>query len=386
MVMCILNNVSEVSVSKKRPIWQVPSHQLCTLIGICIDIPYIRKLRKRFPSITADIQGDTDYELHAFCVNACLDKNLLSMRLNKHLNRSHQTIVSALRQQKTDQAIESFWRSTDLTDERQIAGFCWAILTSQYASAEIKDKLYGEIHMLSHISGQALRTEQKKLSIENDQLMLEHSKHARALLRHQARYENQQEITKSLEDQIIELKQKLLVKDNSTDNLSTGKSTELLKNHEKTIWSQHSHMVQLQIKLELQEKKYKALKVSKLDHTKIEIKTDDSEPSVIPFSSDLCGKSILYVGGFSRHKDRFKPLIESINGEFLYHDGGIQQSTHLLNMMVKKADAVFCPIDCISHGAVGRIKTLTKTECKDCIFLRSPSLTSFKKEVMQYAS
>jgi hypothetical protein len=29
---------------------------------------------------------------------------------------------------------------------------------------------------------------------------------------------------------------------------------------------------------------------------------------------------------------------------------------------------------------------LTKTECKDCIFLRSPSLTSFKKEVMQYAS
>jgi hypothetical protein len=384
--MCIPNNVSNVSVLKKLPIWQVPSHQLCTLIGICIDVPYIRKLRKRFPTITADIQGDTDYELHAFCVNACLDKNLLSMRLNKHLNRSYQTFVSALRQQKTDQAIELFWRSTDLTDERQIAGFCWAILTSQYVSTEIKDKLYGEIHMLSHVTGQVLRTEQKKLAIENDRLLLEQPKQARAILRQQARYENQQEITKSLENQIIDLKQKLLVKDNSTNDQSNGKSSELLKNYEKTIWSQHSQMVQLQIKLERQEQKYKALKASQLNNTKLEIKTNDSNPSIIPFSSDLCGKSILYVGGFSRHKDRFKQLIESINGQFLYHDGGMQQSTHLLNMMVKKADAVFCPIDCISHGAVGRIKSLTKTECKDCIFLRSPSLTSFKKEVMQYAS
>jgi len=385
-MMCIPDNISNLSVSKKLSIWQVPSHQLCTLIGMCIDVPYIRKLRKRFPTITADIQGDTDYELHAFCVNACLDKNLLSMRLNKHLNRSYQTFVIALRQHKTDQAIESFWRSTDLTDERQIAGFCWAILTSQYVCTEIKNKLYGEIHMLSHATGQVLRIEQKKLAIENERLLVEQPKQARALLRHQTRYENQQEINKSLENQIITLKQKLSEKDNTPINSSDRKLNELLKNYEKTIWSQHAQIVQLQIKLEHQEEEYKALKANHANSPKLVNETDDSSTSVIPFSSDLCGKSILYVGGFSRHKDRFKQLIESINGQFLYHDGGMEQSTHLLNMMVKKADAVFCPIDCISHGAVGRIKSLTKTECKDCIFLRSPSLTSFKKEVMQYAS
>jgi hypothetical protein len=384
--MCITNNVSNLCVSKKLAIWNVPSHQLCTLIGYCIDAPYIRKLRKRFPTITADIQGETDYELHAFCVNACLDKNLLSTHLNKYLNRSYQTIVSALRQHKTDEAVEAFWRSTDLNDDRQIAGFCWALLTSQYASPMIKQKLYGEIHMLSHISGQALRIEQKKLTIENCRLLQEQPKQARALLRQQARYENQQEITKSLENQIIDLKQKLLVKNGKTSDLSDSQANELFKNYEKTIWSQHSQMVKLQVKLKLQEQQYDELKASQLNNTKLEINTTNSDTKVIPFNSDLCGKSILYVGGFSRHKDRFKQLIESINGQFLYHDGGMQQSTQLLNMMVKKADAVFCPIDCISHGAVGRIKSLTKTECKDCIFLRSPSLTSFKKEVMQYAS
>ncbi|MFT5598150.1 MAG: hypothetical protein ACI823_001228 [Chitinophagales bacterium] len=384
--MCITNNVSNACVSKKLAIWNVPSYQLCTLIGYCIDVSYIRKLRKRFPTITADIQGETDYELHAFCVNACLDKNLLSTHLNKYLKRSYQTSVSALRQHKTDEAVEAFWRSIDLNDDHLIAGFCWALLTSQYASPTIKQKLYGEIHMLSHISGQGLRTEQKKLTIENCRLLQEQPKQARALLRQQARYENQQEITKSLENKIIDLKQRLLVKDEKTSDLSDSQANELFKNYEKTIWSQHLQMVKLQEKLKLQEHQYDELKASQLNNTKLEINTTNSGTKVIPFNSDLCGKSILYVGGFSRHKDRFKQLIESINGQFLYHDGGMQQSNHLLNMMVKKADAVFCPIDCISHGAVGRIKSLTKTECKDCIFLRSPSLTSFKKEVMQYAS
>ncbi len=141
--MCITDNVIDVCVSKKLAIWDVPSHQLCTLIGYCIDVPYIRKIRKKFPTITADLQGETDYELHAFCVNACLDKNLLSTHLNKYLKRSYQANVSALRQHKSDEAVEAFWRSTDLNDDRQIAGFCWALLTSQYASAAIKQKLYG---------------------------------------------------------------------------------------------------------------------------------------------------------------------------------------------------------------------------------------------------
>jgi hypothetical protein len=385
-MMCITNDVSKECVSKKLAIWHVPSHQLCTLIGFCIDVPYIRKLRKRFPTITANFEGETDYELHAFCVNACLDKNILSMHLNKYLKRSYQTIVSALRQQRTDEAVEAFWRSADLNDDRQIAGFCWAILTSQYVSPRTKEKLYGEMHMLSHSSGQLLRNEQKKMSIENVQLLLEQPKHARALLRQQARYDNQKEITKALKNQIVNLKQQLLVKSSKTSALSESETNELLKNYEKTIWSQHSQMVQLQTKLTLQEEQYDELKASQANNTELEIDAEDSNTEVIPSDSDLCGKSILYVGGFSRHKNRFKQLIESINGQFLYHDGGMQQSNQLLNTMVKKADAVFCPIDCISHNAVGRIKSLTKIACKDCIFLRSPSLTSFKKEVMQYAS
>lgn len=388
--MCIHNHDGKESVSRKLAIWDVPCHQLCTLVGTCIDVPTIRKLRKRFLAITTNTRVETDYELHAFCVAACREKNPLSVYLNKYLNRNYQTIVSTLRSQKTDKAVEDLWRSTDLTDDRQVAGFCWAILTSQHASAEMKDRLYGEMHMLSHISGQVLRKEQQKLAIENERLLLEQQKQSRALLRQQTRYENQKKITESLESQVIALNRRLSEQCSKADELSgshaVDQASELLKNYEKTMWSQHSKMMRLQEKLKHQEQQYEILKASQLNIIKPEKITTEGNASIGEVNSDLCGKSILYVGGFSRHRDRFKQLIESINGQFLYHDGGMQQSNQLLNMMVQKADVVFCPIDCISHGAVGRIKSLAKTKCKDCIFLRSPSLTSFKKEVMQYAS
>jgi hypothetical protein len=392
--MCIQNDVSKTNVSRKLAIWDVPSHQLCTLVGACIDVSHIRKLRKRFPTITTCTRVETDYELHAFCVNACRDKNPLSIYLNKYLNRYYQTIVNVLRLQKTDEAVDALWRVTDLTDDRQIAGFCWAILISQYVSDKTKDRIYGEIHMLSHISGQVLRKEQKKLAIEYERLLLEQQKTTRTLLRKNTRCERQRKIIESFEIQVIELNRQSSEKRREADDLlnkqivseSDSQKNELLKDFEKTIWSQHSRMLKLQEKLKHQEQENEALKANQLNIIKSDNDMTDSSAKINAVNSDLCGKSILYVGGFSRHRDRFKQLIESINGQFLYHDGGMQQSNQLLNVMVQKADAVFCPIDCISHSAVWRIKSLAKTECKDCIFLRSPSLTSFKKEVLQYAS
>ena len=91
------------------------------------------------------------------------------------------------------------------------------------------------------------------------------------------------------------------------------------------------------------------------------------------------------VGGFARLRNKFQKMTEKINACFLYHDGCVQQSVTQLDDLVKRADAIFCPIDCISHGAVDRIKTVSRNELKDCVFLRSASLSSFKDRIVQYA-
>jgi hypothetical protein len=92
------------------------------------------------------------------------------------------------------------------------------------------------------------------------------------------------------------------------------------------------------------------------------------------------------VGGRSRSKPHFRHLVERLNGQYLYHDGGLEDAWQRLQALLQKADAVFCPIECISHGAVASIKRWCKREAKPVIMLRSDSFASFSREIYQVAS
>ena len=59
------------------------------------------------------------------------------------------------------------------------------------------------------------------------------------------------------------------------------------------------------------------------------------------------------------------------------HDGGLEDSTSLLPGMISTADAVYFPVDCISHRAALRVKELCRESGKPFVPLRSASLASF---------
>ena len=49
-------------------------------------------------------------------------------------------------------------------------------------------------------------------------------------------------------------------------------------------------------------------------------------------------------------------LIETLGGSFLHHDGGQMQNISLLAGLVRRADCVFFPVDCVSHQAMFAVK------------------------------
>lgn len=100
---------------------------------------------------------------------------------------------------------------------------------------------------------------------------------------------------------------------------------------------------------------------------------------------DLCGRTVLYVGGLQKMVPHYRQLVESSGGNFIHHDGGKEVARNLLPKMLSTADAVLCPIDCISHDACNCAKKICKRYQKPFVLMRSASLSSLAKGLSDIA-
>ena len=92
---------------------------------------------------------------------------------------------------------------------------------------------------------------------------------------------------------------------------------------------------------------------------------------------DLGSRRIAYVGGRAGLIGHSRGLVPRANGVLIHHDGGVDDSTGRLGGVLDQADAVLCPVDCVSHRACLRAKQFCKRAAKRCAPLRSAGLSSF---------
>lgn len=94
-------------------------------------------------------------------------------------------------------------------------------------------------------------------------------------------------------------------------------------------------------------------------------------------NNSLDGKCVLLLGGMPSQCKHFRAFVESNNGDFLHHDGGVESSYSQIDNLVRQADAVFCPVEQVSHSAMNRAKKLCKKSETPLVFLPKSSLSAF---------
>jgi hypothetical protein len=97
----------------------------------------------------------------------------------------------------------------------------------------------------------------------------------------------------------------------------------------------------------------------------------------------LTGKRILYVGGRCSLVSHYKVLAERFGCKLLHHDGGREQSAHRLWELLGTADAVVCPVDCVSHEACSLVKQACKGCLKPLVLARSSGLSSLARSLAE---
>jgi hypothetical protein len=101
----------------------------------------------------------------------------------------------------------------------------------------------------------------------------------------------------------------------------------------------------------------------------------ESQAGAAPITLD--GLTVLYVGGRPAQMPHIRQAAAERGGKLLHHDGGIEDNDLVLAGMVSRADIIFFPVDCVSHGAVGTVKRTCRSEGKRYVPLRSAAVTSF---------
>lgn len=395
---------------RRKKLWQLDAHFHCSVIGTCVSLHELRRICQKI-NIRIDVNV-SDYELHRGFVSLAHEPCDTTRRLHKHLDRKYKRDIDNIAKIRSLDAFRDRWQAAMKTGH--IAGPYWALVTHPLAPNELLQQIYGDVHMLSHLSGASVRVDMQKLSRlqqRNSDLekQLGETKaiHHKQLTKHRQTQLTlntqlaQAKITQSaLEKAHLELdslqKDPLVKRLQAQLDTLLGELTEAKKRAHRgetmvakwRQWSERSQNYNHELKTQLAEvcQERDALEkiLDRLYHADVTEACPARQNNTCP-NADLCGRCILYVGGRYSQYSQFRTLVERQNGRFLHHDGGREDSRQRLGTILSQADAVLCPLDCVSHDAVNRVKRFCETYAKPLVLLPRASLSAFARGLEQVA-
>jgi hypothetical protein len=98
------------------------------------------------------------------------------------------------------------------------------------------------------------------------------------------------------------------------------------------------------------------------------------------------GRCVLCIGGRVALVSQYRALAERLGIRLVHHDGGQEEALSRLPDMIKGADAVICPTDCVSHAAYYQAKRHCKLTGKPCLLFKGAGISSFALALTQFSA
>ena len=369
------------SLSRKK-IWELEKTWLCSIIGTCLSMHEARKIGRKFGAKCSD-PTQIDAVVHSMLVRDCAEKNQISIHVNKILEKKFEGAIRTFQKQKSSSDILQLWRV--FFDRGLIPGAYWATATMRELSREDSNKIYSDVHMLSHLIGSSNQSLiQRLVEVESHIKALE-NKHGWQRQKLEATV-SQLENKLQRSENSVNLLQRQLAK-NTSDKKSAKNDANCEKTKLRIIRQRCAHLENLiestVAKLEIRnrrlresEKNIKYLEKSLISVEQLLISLSDNSDSKI--TRIVSGKSFLYVGGMPHTAGNMQKMIAQMGGNLAYHNGGSGKSdmSSLANL-VANADAVFVPMDNVSHHSALEAKKQCKLLQRKFIPIKSSGIASF---------
>lgn len=372
---------SDLSVTsrpgQRRRIWEMTGNWHCSIIGTCLTLADLRSLSRKL-DLQINPDFPVDYQLHGFFAKEASDQNKPAKLISKLLDKRHATSIARSRKFKIEDELLEYWVSA--LENGDIPGPYWALLSHPHTTTALCERAFADVHMLSHLVGASNRSDIKRLNALEETHVELQNRFERVGARYQARLGRRDNALVELRAKVSSLEStqcEKIFQHNHADEQSfdtieydhkiSDLNQDLLTAQKATVQRDH-RINELNALIGTLSAENRALE----RHVKTPSCIDDG---ACPF--DLRGKCLLYVGGRSSAVSRLRGLVETWNGDFVHHDGGVEKSIDELARAIGRADAVIFPTDCVSHEAALKVKKLCRQTLKPYVPLRSSGVGSF---------
>jgi hypothetical protein len=364
--------IIDVGINQAQPDWR-PHAQMrrrrlfdlspmvhCSVVGTCLTAGELRKVLRKFLGAHADRLSEHD--LHFQGVRLASVSGHPSKSLNKLLDEKHHSTIARFSEAKTEWEVAQLWET--FKAEGHIEGAYWSLATHPFCGEALFQRVFGEIHMLSHLMGASNRADIRKLVALEAELgrAKEEADKVRATMR----------VGFSQKDREINRLQTALVSSHesprniavSSDEVASLRSTAAkfqqrfqaaeirIEKLSRLLSEARLERDDLAEKLFVQQQLVHELQADVLD---LEERLAGQENDKVSHLS-LAGMTVLYVGGRTSSIPRLRQSVERRHGRLIHHDGGQAQNVNLLGGLIGSADCVVFPVECVSHQAMQILK------------------------------
>ena len=390
---CTPAKVSLSNPKRRARLAELDSHLHCSIIGTCLGTHELRKLVPKFTAL--DRRDASDLEIHHSAVELAIEGGAAAKALHKLLDDHYAGAIRRFDKATDDVALLELW--DEALKSGDIPPAYWALMTHPCATLPVRQKAFGELHMLSHLVGAANRADIRRLvALEEENAALKEK-----IERQQSRLQElslQRDASRAALDE--QAAQFVAQTGRQTPADAAGLDAELQRLRDKLVEADqrvalHTNRREAAEQRVLQEqdaalalrKRYDQTltllrlvqsECDALEHATLEAADTASGAGARRASLDsVRGKRIVYVGGRPGSNAALKRLVESAGGDMVVHDGGVEDRKGLLAAALPGADLVVFPVDCVDHDSMNTLKRICERHQIDYHPLRTASVASF---------
>ena len=360
----------------------------CSIIGTCLRTAELRKVVAKFKDLGGS--NATDLEVHHAAVELAVEGRAGAKALTKLLDDRYASVIQRFRAAKCTESLDAMWAEAMRAGE--IAGAYWSFMTHPCSTPQLRQKAFGEVHMLSHLVGAANRADIRQLvALERENAELR-DKTERQQSRLQEIHVNHQETVRQLTGKVLDLTGR--VHAGSGDTIGFVSELAMLRNAFQEKEQEAS------LHASRREEAEQCLAALREQTRRLQTKYDEAMTLVRELQAELsalerqlegvantqggslglaalAGRRLLYVGGRPSTNAAIRSLCKHAGIELTVHDGGIEDRKGLLDAAVPGAELVLFPVDCVDHDSVAKLKRLCQRHEVSFVPLRTAGVGSF---------